>query len=138
MRTWNKGQGHVLTSRMLRSLASHRGALTAVAALSTAALMQFDGSPECCGIVGIVSNPKNRGVGARDFLVEGLTVLKNRGYDSAGVATLGPLNGGKTGVLVTKFASVGDKADGVNLVDKASLATELAQVPSNSKHSGEY
>jgi len=29
----------------------------------------------------------------RDFLLEGLTVLKNRGYDSAGLATM-PSNGG--------------------------------------------
>lgn len=30
----------------------------------------------------------------REFLLEGLTVLKNRGYDSAGLATM-PINGGQ-------------------------------------------
>ena len=40
---------------------------------------------ECCGIVGVV------GIGdARSFLVEGLKVLQNRGYDSAGLATIAP------------------------------------------------
>lgn len=40
-------------------------------------------------------------------------VLKNRGYDSAGVATM-PQDGGH--MTVTKFASDGDKADGIELV----------------------
>ena len=50
---------------------------------------------ECCGIVGVVAKPQKRSTGftARDFLIEGLTVLKNRGYDSAGVATVGDING---------------------------------------------
>jgi len=96
-------------------------------------------SPAACGIVGIVSQPNAAGrapaVGARAFLIEGLTVLKNRGYDSAGLATLGPVTGGETKMLVTKFASVGENADGVALVDKGSAKTELANVPKGMTHS---
>jgi glucosamine--fructose-6-phosphate aminotransferase (isomerizing) len=52
-------------------------------------------------------------------LLEGLTVLKNRGYDSAGLATLSPT----TGMTITKFASDGDKADGIDLVKQHSTAS---------------
>lgn len=52
--------------------------------------------------------------------MEGLTVLKNRGYDSAGLATM-PEGGGV--MTVTKYASDGDKADGIELVRKHSLAS---------------
>jgi glutamine---fructose-6-phosphate transaminase (isomerizing) len=48
----------------------------------------------------------------REFLLEGLTVLKNRGYDSAGLATMAP----GSPMSITKFASDGDKADSVQLV----------------------
>jgi glutamine---fructose-6-phosphate transaminase (isomerizing) len=49
---------------------------------------------------------------ASEFLLEGLTVLKNRGYDSAGLATMAP----GSPMSITKFASDGDKADSVQLV----------------------
>ena len=39
---------------------------------------------ENCGIVGVVG-----GDDAVGFLLEGLTILRNRGYDSAGVASVG-------------------------------------------------
>ena len=39
---------------------------------------------DCCGIAGVVGGSGD----ARDFLLEGLTILKNRGYDSAGIATV--------------------------------------------------
>lgn len=45
---------------------------------------------DCCGIAGVVGTPNHD---AREFLLEGLTVLKNRGYDSAGLATM-PTQGG--------------------------------------------
>ncbi len=41
-------------------------------------------SAKCCGIAGVVGAKGD----ARDYLVEGLTILKNRGYDSAGIATM--------------------------------------------------
>lgn len=66
---------------------------------------------ECCGIVGVVGSTKHD---ASDYLLEGLTVLKNRGYDSAGLATLSDEPGSI--LTITKFASAGDNADSVDLV----------------------
>lgn len=45
---------------------------------------------DCCGIVGVVGTPNHD---AREFLLEGLTVLKNRGYDSAGLSTMAATGG---------------------------------------------
>ena len=75
------------------------------------------GVASSCGIVGVVATPNKVKTSARSFLVEGLTVLKNRGYDSAGIATVSPSG---DDLLVTKYASAGDNADGVELVDKKS------------------
>jgi len=70
---------------------------------------------ECCGIVGVIGT---KNYDARDFLLEGLTVLKNRGYDSAGIATISHSSGPLT---ITKYASDGDNADGIKLVTERSL-----------------
>lgn len=70
---------------------------------------------ECCGIVGVVGTSDHGD--AREFLLDGLTILKNRGYDSAGIATI-PSKGGE--MHITKFASDGDKADSIELVGKHS------------------
>lgn len=66
---------------------------------------------DCCGIVGVVGTADHPD--AREFLLDGLTILKNRGYDSAGIATV-PFHGGE--MHITKFASDGDKADSIELV----------------------
>jgi len=95
------------------------GGLLAAAALGTSALVAHrDRSAECCGIAGVVGGKGD----AREFLVEGLTILKNRGYDSAGIATMS----GKPadGLTVTKYASVGEKADGLALVEQRSAASK--------------
>ncbi len=44
---------------------------------------------DCCGIVGVVGKSGT----AREFLLEGLSILQNRGYDSAGMATLSNMKG---------------------------------------------
>jgi glucosamine--fructose-6-phosphate aminotransferase (isomerizing) len=44
---------------------------------------------DCCGIVGVVGKSGT----AREFLLEGLSILQNRGYDSAGMATLSGMKG---------------------------------------------
>jgi glucosamine--fructose-6-phosphate aminotransferase (isomerizing) len=65
---------------------------------------------ENCGIVGIVSDSGD----ASEFLLEGLTILQNRGYDSAGMATM---NNSKPGsITCTKFASVSGTADSIGLL----------------------
>lgn len=74
---------------------------------------------KCCGIAGVVGTPDHD---AREFLLEGLTVLKNRGYDSAGLATMPSKAGGN--MTITKYASDGDKADSIDLVTKHSEASQ--------------
>jgi len=75
-----------------------------------------DKKAECCGIAGVIGTNDHD---ARAFLLEGLTVLKNRGYDSAGIATLSP----KNAMIIAKYASDGDNADGIELVGKHSSAS---------------
>jgi glucosamine--fructose-6-phosphate aminotransferase (isomerizing) len=61
---------------------------------------------ESCGIVGVVG-----GEDAVGFLLEGLTILRNRGYDSAGVATTDG-----HGMCLTKYASRESTSDSIDLV----------------------
>ena len=75
------------------------------------ALSTYDNSTDCCGIIGVVGTSEH--ADAREFLLDGLTILKNRGYDSAGIATV-PFHGKE--MHITKFASDGDKADSIDLV----------------------
>ena len=64
---------------------------------------------ENCGIVGVVGDADD----ARDVLLDGLSILQNRGYDSAGMATL---KRGTNELAVTKYASKGSTADSIALV----------------------
>lgn len=77
----------------------------------TAAASWNMNTADCCGIIGVVGSAEH--ADAREFLLDGLTILKNRGYDSAGIATV-PIQGKE--MHITKFASDGDKADSINLV----------------------
>jgi len=77
---------------------------------ATGAMNEKNNSAKCCGIAGVVGAKGD----AKDYLIEGLTILKNRGYDSAGIATMDANN---PQLVVTKHASEGEKADGLNLVD---------------------
>ena len=64
---------------------SNFGLLAAAGAtLAASAAMNEQTNAKCCGIAGVVGAKGD----ARDYLVEGLTILKNRGYDSAGIATM--------------------------------------------------
>ncbi|CAJ1942404.1 unnamed protein product [Cylindrotheca closterium] len=72
---------------------------------------------DCCGIIGVVGSAEH--ADAREFLLDGLTILKNRGYDSAGIATV-PHGGGE--IEVAKYASDGDKADSIELVKKNTVS----------------
>jgi glutamine---fructose-6-phosphate transaminase (isomerizing) len=63
---------------------------------------------ENCGIVGVVGSDDASG-----FILEGLTILRNRGYDSAGLATIDKEG---TDLEVTKYASRDTTADSIDLV----------------------
>jgi len=65
-------------------------------------------SAKCCGIMAYIGNEP-----CLDFLLEGLTILQNRGYDSAGVSTL---DKDTREVKVTKYASIGSTSDSIELV----------------------
>lgn len=90
----------------------------AAAAAGASAIMSNDTKADCCGIAGVVGASGD----AREFLVEGLTILKNRGYDSAGIATMSGTP--SDGLTVTKYASVGENADGLELVKERSIASK--------------
>jgi glucosamine--fructose-6-phosphate aminotransferase (isomerizing) len=98
------------------SAASRFGLLGAAGAFALAANATNE-KADCCGIAGVVGAKGD----ARDYLIEGLTILKNRGYDSAGIATMDDAN---PELVVTKYASEGEKADGLNLVDQKSGASK--------------
>jgi glucosamine--fructose-6-phosphate aminotransferase (isomerizing) len=66
---------------------------------------------ECCGIVGFIGKEPAKD-NAVEYLLEGLTILQNRGYDSAGVCTVNA-NGN---LVATKYASVGSTSDSINLL----------------------
>eukprot|EP00542_Grammatophora_oceanica_P015132 CAMPEP_0194038330 /NCGR_PEP_ID=MMETSP0009_2-20130614/10570_1 /TAXON_ID=210454 /ORGANISM="Grammatophora oceanica, Strain CCMP 410" /LENGTH=704 /DNA_ID=CAMNT_0038680789 /DNA_START=91 /DNA_END=2205 /DNA_ORIENTATION=- len=98
----------------------HRGlALAAAGALAFTAMNGERKKADCCGIAGVVGTGSHDN--ARDFLLEALTVLKNRGYDSAGLSTMDNRGGGP--LVVTKYASDGDKADGIDMVKAHSMAS---------------
>jgi len=104
------------------SLWNAANAAALLAAAITTAFVTSDSSAvttDCCGIVGVIGTKQHSD--AREFLLDGLTILKNRGYDSAGIATLPSIGGDFT---ISKYASDGNKADSIELVAK------------NSKHLG--
>ena len=65
----------------------------------------LNSNTENCGIVGVVGSDDSS-----QYLLEGLTVLRNRGYDSAGMATIG-----HNGALhVSKYASLNTTSDSID------------------------
>eukprot|EP00903_Cladosiphon_okamuranus_P009468 g9023.t1 len=70
---------------------------------------------DCCGIMGVVSTEHATGndpsSDARALLLEGLAVLRNRGYDSAGMAT-----SSESGLVVSKYASRDSNIDSFELL----------------------
>lgn len=64
-------------------------------------------SADCCGIVGYIGDND-----AQPILMNGIKILQNRGYDSAGMGTLS-----SEGVLhITKYASKGTTSDSVDIL----------------------
>eukprot|EP01098_Paradermamoeba_levis_P003085 TRINITY_DN1440_c0_g2_i1.p1 TRINITY_DN1440_c0_g2~~TRINITY_DN1440_c0_g2_i1.p1 ORF type:complete len:566 (+),score=163.96 TRINITY_DN1440_c0_g2_i1:95-1699(+) len=63
------------------------------------------GLQDVCGIIAYIGQEP-----AAKFLHEGLSILQNRGYDSAGISTVNP----KGELVTTKFASVGSTSDAID------------------------
>ena len=96
------------TRRMVATTVSMLAAVTYT-------LLGAGGPADNCGIVGVVAS--KGGDDASGFLLEGLTILRNRGYDSAGVASVSGGGEGADGVLcITKFASRDSTSDSIDLV----------------------
>lgn len=70
---------------------------------------------QSCGIVGVVGKSEN----ASEFLLEGLTILQNRGYDSAGMSTQKFSEDEPAPITTTKYASVANTADSIHLLRKS-------------------
>ena len=66
---------------------------------------------KCCGIVGVINTKNNKNPDARGLLLEGLSIIRNRGYDSAGIAT-----SSDEGLFVSKYASQGSTSDSFDLL----------------------
>mmetsp|Transcript_23290 Transcript_23290/g.22447 ORF Transcript_23290/g.22447 Transcript_23290/m.22447 type:complete len:689 (-) Transcript_23290:63-2129(-) len=84
--------------------------LSVLGAAVGVALSIYQKPAEACGIVGVVGGDDSIG-----FLLEGLTILRNRGYDSAGVATIGPITDSNP-LAVTKYASRDTTCDSIDQV----------------------
>jgi glucosamine--fructose-6-phosphate aminotransferase (isomerizing) len=80
--------------------------LSALAILAT--YLRLEDKVENCGIVGVVGADDATG-----FLLEGLTILRNRGYDSAGIASISA-EGAE--LYITKYASRDTTSDSIDLV----------------------
>jgi len=105
----NSGKENVENNKLWKNAMA---GVTAATCLITGNHMGDKSKTECCGIAAVIGKPSESS-DARGYLLEGLTVLKNRGYYSAGIATLSQ---GAVDLTITKHASDGDKADGIELV----------------------
>lgn len=67
-----------------------------------------------CGIIGMIAEEE-----VQSYLMEGLAILQNRGYDSAGIATIHfPNNTNECELRVTKYASRGSTSDSLEILQK--------------------
>ena len=75
---------------------------------------------ECCGIIGILSSKRDN---IADSLSTGVQLLKNRGYDSAGVVTFEMEENGEVKPTLIKFAEESSKS--LNCIDR--LVNEVTE-----------
>lgn len=98
----------------MRTLCTGAGALLALT-LASSRVNDTSEQARCCGIMGVVTTenaPASDSSGdARALMLEGLSVLRNRGYDSAGMAT-----SSDDGIFVSKYASKGDANNSFELL----------------------
>eukprot|EP01112_Ceratiomyxa_fruticulosa_P018570 TRINITY_DN5967_c0_g2_i1.p1 TRINITY_DN5967_c0_g2~~TRINITY_DN5967_c0_g2_i1.p1 ORF type:complete len:650 (-),score=110.85 TRINITY_DN5967_c0_g2_i1:327-2276(-) len=74
-------------------------------------------SIESCGIIGYVGK---KGDDAVPYLIEGLSILESRGYDSAGMTTITQDEKGANVLMTSKFASEGSTSDAIKKLKNAS------------------
>jgi len=99
------------------SYTQHLLALSAALGLSLSTYFNSktkqNNTAKACGIMGMVSTNEE----VVDYLLEGLTILQNRGYDSAGIATITSNDtDANTSLLCTKYASRGSTSDSLSLL----------------------
>ena len=100
------------------------GIVMAAVVYANLKIMNKDKKAKSCGIVGVIAQRKE--TDARDFLLEGLTILQNRGYDSAGIATIGQKGDDiKKELQITKYASKGSTSDSIDLLKKKSKISHI-------------
>lgn len=85
------------------------GSLAASATLGLGSWNNAQNKADCCGIIGNLSSTKE----AEKVVAEGIVILQNRGYDSAGVASV---HEGK--LKVSKMAT--DYANGIDCIERIS------------------
>ncbi|GAB5362710.1 hypothetical protein AAMO2058_000821400 [Amorphochlora amoebiformis] len=90
--------------RVIRGRASLAAAVGLAGGLGGFAIVS-----EACGIVGYVGHES-----AVEYLLEGIHILQNRGYDSAGVATIDE----DSKINITKYASLGTTSDSIEKLQK--------------------
>ena len=72
---------------------------------------------ECCGIIAFIGDEP-----AAPYLLEGLHILQNRGYDSAGLTTIN----GEGQLVTTKYASKGSTSDSIKLLQADAMPRHAA------------
>ena len=95
------------------------GAIWVAALVALGLVTTSSDDARCCGIMGVMSTekykPNNTDTDARSLLLEGLSILRNRGYDSAGIAT-----SSDNGLVISKYASRGSNNDSFEILQEHS------------------
>jgi len=103
-----------VAKKVFQEQAKSNGWMIAAGALGVTGLIDMKKTKEnakCCGIVGVVATKHNKNPDARSLLLEGLSIIQNRGYDSAGIATSSDGD-----LFVSKYASKGSTSDSIDLL----------------------
>ena len=93
------------------------GAICAAVLMGLGLVTTTSEDAKCCGIMGVMSTETHKSDGtdkdARSLLLEGLSILRNRGYDSAGIAT-----SSESGLVISKYASRGSNNDSFEILQE--------------------